>query len=233
MKRSQIAVLAAGGIVAGFIIVAAVGVRIALPQVDMSLPADSISESRDLTGFSAIEVRGNWRVNVTQGDAWQVELSYPDNRKGVIKAEVRGNRLILNRRTWFWFRGEHDPRFTAGIVMPELEKLELAGTGQVDLSGFQGRQLEVDIKGNVRLEGREGRYDALDLSVAGASEIDLRGVVVTNAEVNLAGTSDLTLAMGGGELSGSLAGAGQIRYYGSVSVEDVDISGIGRLNHVE
>ena len=233
MKQSQIAVLAACGIVAGFIIVAAIGARIALSQVDMGMSADPISASRDLTGFSAIEVNGNWQVNVTRGDEWQVELSYPDNRKGDIKVAVRGNRLELKRRTWFWFRGEHDPRFTAGIVMPELEKLELAGTGQLDVSGFQGRQLEIDIKGNVRLEGRESRYDALDLSVAGASEIDLRGVVVTNAEVNLAGTSDLTLAMGGGELSGSMAGAGRIRYYGSVSVEDVDISGMGRLNRVE
>ena len=233
MKKSQIAVLSACGVVTGFIIVAAAVARITFPQVDMSTPGDPTSKSLDLTGFSGIEVEGNWRVNVTQGDTWQVELSYPDNRKDDIKVEVRGNRLRLNRRTWFWFWGEDDPLFTAVIVMPELKKLGLAGTGQVDLSGFQGRRLEVDIKGKVQVKGREGRYDELNLSVAGASEIDLRRVVVTNAAVYLRGASDLTLAMGGGELSGSMVGAGRIRYYGPVSIEDVDITGIGRLNHVE
>ena len=75
MKRSQITVLLASGIVAGCIIVAAVGARMALSQVGMSTPADPTSESRDLTGFSAIEVKGNWRVNVIQGDEWQVCLT--------------------------------------------------------------------------------------------------------------------------------------------------------------
>ena len=233
MKQSQIAVLSVCGAVAGLIIVIAGVARVALPQVSETTPGEHVSGSRDLTGFSGIEIEGSWQVNVTRGDDWQVELSYPENREDEFDVSVRRGRLILDRRSsGRWWGGDEAP-IRADIIMPALEELELAGAGQVNLSGFEGPRLEVDIAGAVHLEGRDGRYDELELSVAGASKIDLRGIVVTDADVDLAGASHVTLAMGGGALSGSLAGAGQIEYYGSVSEQDIDIAGFGRVNHVE
>ena len=150
-----------------------------------------------------------------------------------IKVYVRGDRLRLDRGSSGRWWGRNERTIRADIVMPELEELKLAGASHLELSGFDGSRLEVDIAGAIFLEGRDGRYDELDLSVAGASKIDLQGIVVTRAEVDLAGASDVTLYINGGELSGSLAGVGQIEYYGSVSDEDIDIAGFGRVNRVE
>ena len=102
----------------------------------------------------------------------------------------------------------------------------------MEVSGFRGRRLEVDIAGAARLEGLDGRYDELELSVAGASDIDLRGIAVTDAEIDLAGASNITLTMDGGVLSGSMAGAGSIEYYGSVTAESVRVAGAARVERV-
>ena len=118
------------------------------------------------------------------------------------------------------------------IVMPALEELELRGGARITLAGFRGDRLAIDVAGAVQLEGRDGRYEELDLSVAGASAIDLRGVPVRDAEVDLKGASDVVLTMSGGVLSGSAAGAGRIRYYGSVSDEQVAVAGITRVVHL-
>ena len=58
--------------------------------------------------------------------------------------------------------------------MPELSELDLAGANELDLSGFAGDQLKVEVAGGNQVEGRDGRYDNLDLSVAGATN-DCRG----------------------------------------------------------
>ena len=73
----------------------------------------------------------------------------------------------------------------------------------------------------------------MDLEVAGASEVDLRGIVVTDAEVDLAGASEVTLNMDGGVLAGSMAGAGGIDYYGTVAEQRVRIAGVARVNRVD
>jgi hypothetical protein len=233
MKQSQIAVWSVCGVFAGFILIFAGFARIALSGVEPTSSGEQISKSRDLTGFNGIEIEGSWRVNVIQGDEWQVDVSYPENREDDIEVYVRGDRLKLDHGSSGRWWGRNEQTIRADIVMPELEELELAGSSHLELSGFEGSRLEVDIAGAIFLEGRDGRYDELDLSVAGASKIDLQGIVVTDAEVDLAGASDVTLSIDGGELSGSLAGAGQIEYYGSVSDEDIEIAGFGRVNRVE
>ena len=235
MKQSQMAILSVVGVVAGTIIVAAVGGRIALSRMDSEEldPGERVSRNPDLTGFSEIEIDGRWRVTVTRGEEWRVALSYPENVEGEVEAYVQGERLRLRRTApGFWFGGPNWVT-TADIVMPALEELALSGNGRLELSGFEGDRLDIDLAGAVQLEGRDGRYRELDLSVAGAGEIDLHGIAVTEAQVDLAGAADVTLTMNGGELSGSMTGAGQLRYYGSVSREAVDVAGVGRVRRVE
>ena len=233
MKRSQIALLSVGGILAGIVIVSVVSARIALSHGGTEfLDAASIAGGAGLRGFDGVEVAGRWRVNVSRGDDWRVDLSYPEDLEDRIKVRLQGDRLWLGFKSGVpW--DEPGLPVSADIVMPELEEVEVRGAAMVEVSGFRGRRLEIDIAGAARLEGRDGRYDELELSVAGASDIDLRGIAVTDADIDLAGASNITLTMDGGALSGSMAGAGSIEYYGSVSSESVHVAGAARVERAQ
>ena len=233
MKRSQIALLSVGGILAGIVIVSVVSARIALSHGGTEfLDSEAIAGGAGLRGFDGIEVAGRWQVKVSRGDDWRVDLSYPEDLEDRIKVRLRGDRLWLEFKSGAPWNESGLP-VSADIVMPELEVVEVRGAAMVEVSGFRGRRLEIDIAGAARLEGRDGRYDELELSVAGASDIDLRGIAVTDADIDLAGASNITLTMDGGALSGSMAGAGSIEYYGSVSRESVHVAGAARVERAQ
>ena len=235
MKASKIALLSLGGIVVGTIVVAAVVARVTLGWVGQAVgqdrpePGDMTTVSRDLSGFDRIEVNGSWRIDVSRGDQWQVELSYPENYEGEFEVSVNGERLSLDGAEPRSFFGRSNAQFAADIVMPELVELEIAGSSRVTLSGLEGEQLTIDAAGATQITGEDGRYGELELSVAGANDIQLAGFVFTDADVDLAGASSLTLTMDGGELTGALAGAGKVEYFGTVSREAIDVAGFGSV----
>ena len=235
MKTSTIVLLSLGGIVLGTVVVTAVVTRVVVGwggQVGDD-PGELTTASRDLAGFSSIEINGAWNVEVTQGDEWQVDLSYPENHPTDIEVSVNGERLNLNSTRPESLFGGPDMQFSAEIVMPALEELEVSGSGRVWLSGFEGARLEIDVTGATRIIGEDGRYRTLELSVAGASDIQFTEFVFTDANVDLAGASNLALTMDGGELIGSLAGAGRIEYSGTVSREAVDVAGFGWVGRAD
>ena len=232
MKPSHKALLSIGGVLAGVIVVTAVAGRVALSRTHFAVVDGArVAESADLTGFTQVEIAGGWQVNLTRGDEWKVELSRSGEWEKHVRMHVLGNRLRLGRGSPPWWHEDDAPR-SVDIVMPGLEELDLRGGARITLAGFQGDRLSIDVAGAVQLEGSDGRYEELDLSVAGASAIDLRGIPVRNAEVDLNGASDVVLTMSGGILSGSVAGAGRVRYYGSVSEEQIAVAGITRVVHL-
>ena len=232
MKPSHKALISMGGVLAGVIVLTAVAGRVALSRAPFAVVEGSrFTERADLTGFTEVEIIGGWQVHLTRGDEWKVELSRSGERKKQVRMHVFGNRLRLGMGMHHWWH-EDDVPGSVDIVMPALEELELRGGARISLAGFRGDRLAIDVAGAVRLEGSDGGYEELALSVAGASAIDLRGVPVRDAEVDLAGASDVVLTMTGGVLSGSAAGAGRIRYHGSVAEERVAVAGITRVVHV-
>ena len=237
MKPSQKALVSVGAALAGIVVVTALAGRVALSRSDSAVvEGDGIAATPDLGGFDEVEVAGAWRVNLTRGDDWKVELPRAGDGGKRVRVLLVGKRLHLGRKTfarggWRLGWGEEGVPARVDIVMPELAALEVKGGTRVTLSGFRGERLAIEIAGTARLEGNEARYEELDLTVAGASDIDLRGVAVTDARVELMGASKVFLRMNGGVLSGSSAGAGMLEYYGSVSEERVEVAGITRIVH--
>ena len=236
--------MSAVGFLALIMLVMAVNGWVALSQPDSGttrtaansavVVGDQITTTLDVADFKSVDIEGRWQIELTQGGEWQVEVSHSEYLEDDVNVYVRGDRLVLSRRSsggWWWRRTE--TRLKAEIVMPELTELELAGANQLDLSGFAGDRLRLEVAGANQVEGHDGRYDNLDLSVAGASEIDLGGIVVTDAKVDLPGASKVTLSMNGGILAGTMAGAGTIGYYGTVAEERVRIAGVGRVRSLD
>lgn len=209
-------------------------------RIQSSTASDSHMQARDghavasldVRGFRKVEATGTWRIELNRGDSWEVELTFPDNLKHFVQFEVREDQLQLD----FDPPLSHDSpalAATARIVMPELDRLEVKGYSEVGMRNFEGQRLDVDIRGNVTLDGHGGRYDELGLTTTGYNRVDFRGMEVRNADVGITGYSHIVLYMRGGTLSGFLRGAGTLDYHGQATEESVRVAGIARVRHLD
>lgn len=242
MRKSQITLLGAVGAVLVGIVVLAVAARVALSSfasgddassaVAAEAPRDAVTRAADLTGFDGILIRDSWDLDVVQGDEWRVELSVPEETQDELRVRVEDGRLILDgerRRSGWWNWWGADDAYRADVVVPDLSSLTVEGSANIELSGFDGDDLSITASGAVNMHGRDSRFEGLSLTVSGASNIDLEQVPVVDAHVELSGASNVVLAMDGGRLTGELSGFGNVTYTGSVSAEDVQVSGFGRV----
>lgn len=109
----------------------------------------------DVADIKSVDIEGRWQIELTQGDEWQVEASHSEDLEDDVNVYVRGDRLVLSRRSsgaWRWWR-RSETRLKAEIVMPELTELELAGANQLDLSGFAGDRLKLEVAGAIGYYG--------------------------------------------------------------------------------
>ncbi len=115
MENSQIVFVSVGGFLTLIMIVMAGLGRVALSQSFSGITraeasstvvvGEQITETFDLKDFQGVDVEGVWRVSLTQGDEWQVEVSHPASLEGDVKVRVQGDRLILGRTSsgrWRW-----------------------------------------------------------------------------------------------------------------------------------
>jgi len=246
-KSSKILALAVA--VLAVIVVVLVGLgRLAFTRSDAGKAGDTIpinfnaiaTRTVDLKNFRSINFAGSWKVHIEQGDAWQVELTYPQAFEESLKVQLDGDELTLNsgmqaQRNWYWrwWGGDHNMNMQARIVMPKLEALQISGFTDMDLTGFTGDKLSIFLSGAGSIEGQNGQYQNLKLVMSGAGNVDLRRMKFTDAQVMLSGGGLVQVGMDGGVLSGNLSGFGNIDYYGNVKDQRIHVSGFGRVRHKE
>jgi Putative auto-transporter adhesin, head GIN domain len=247
MKNSQVALLSAFGVLLLVILAAAIAGRLVLgglgsgayddvrPRPSAAVGASDGAETvLDLEGFDRVDARGVWKITLEQGDDWNVELTYPDQVTDRLDVRVEGDRLVLgveNGRPHWWGGFGPSNGYEARIVMPELEGIDLSGAAKVDLIGFAGDTLAITSSGASEVEATRSRFDELELTVSGAGDIDLSEMPVVDAHVVLSGAGNIKLNMNGGELSGTVSGAGKVRYEGTVSRQSVVVSGFSSVEH--
>jgi hypothetical protein len=225
VRNSQLAVVAALGVVVAATIGAAVWMRLgAEPPPELS--GERGSRAVDYTGFDRVDVGGQWTVTIERGDAWRIALEAPVEILDDIEVERDGNELSVDYEGGWCpgcFRDERALEVT--ITMPALGSLDLSGATTASFAGFTGRALAVDVSGAVELRGTASRFDRLTLDLSGAGSVDLGDVTVTDAELDVSGAGNVTLRMAGGRLTGDMSGAANLEYYGTVSEEAIERSG--------
>jgi hypothetical protein len=196
--------------------------------------------------FNKVTVVGGYRVVVRKGDTFKVEAGGKEDVLDDIRVERTGSSLEIRPRTttFFgrnWNRREKDVLIR--IEMPSVEKLELAGSVQADLSGFDRQdRLEVEQAGasHLRLNGdygtlkieqagvcrtsATGRADALDLDAAGACELAAANLQARTATVDVAGVCKARLNVTQ-SIKGDAVGASEIAYSGNPSSSKIDATG--------
>ncbi len=195
----------------GSLVVAGCGVFTSSTLVSSGVQGSGISstEAREIGDFSSIEIRGSGTLKISFADKPAVTVTADDNILPLLDTRIEGDRLILQPSESISPKTE----LVYEVTATALSKIGAAGAVGVELSGFSGDSLELDLAGACRITG-SGTAASLNLKAAGATHSDLAALIVENADVSLTGAGSATVHATK-SFHGSAAGAASITCSGS------------------
>lgn len=194
----------------------------------------TISENRDVSGFTAIEFSTFGKVNIIQGDKESLNISGPDNVVPEITTTVNNGTLSIQTRgsvTITTLPSQNILTFT--IVVKNLTSLAVSGAGEVQVETLNTPSMIINMSGAGKIQENQLTTDNLQLALSGLGGIDLSGQA-TKATIDISGagsvnganlkiqTANVTISGLGSatlwvtdQLTGNISGAGSVSYYGN------------------
>lgn len=182
-----------------------------------------VTEARPATEFHAVRMEGFGTLAIAVGGASSVSVTADDNLIQYLKTEVAGGTLAI---TFTAPKGVSDTHITITVSTPTLDRIDVGGAAEVELTGATGPKLALGVEGAARLHAT-GAVDALEITIEGAAQARLFELHSREARVRIdgAGLADVDVKE---KLRAEISGLGQVSYRGDPVVEK-DINGIGRV----
>ena len=181
------------------------------------------SESRDVTGFSGVDVGGVFQVEIVAGKEFSVQVEGDDNLVPLVKTEVRGGVLRIGTAQ----RVSPVNPLRVRISAPDIDTVDASGVAKVDLSGVKNNSFHIDTSGASKIS-LNGETTNLKAEVSGASFVNAEGLNAENATVGASGASHINV-FAINRLEGDASGASRIVYSGNPKSVDKRSSGAGSV----
>jgi hypothetical protein len=192
-------------------------------------------QAREVGHFSGVALALPGHVEVRSGAAAEgLSIETDDNLLPLIETVVEDGTLKIRGK-----KNTHPRTRNLKIVVQarELDRLAVAGSGDIDADAVRGKRVRLDIGGSgsikvgkaegeslsVNLGGsgdlkvEEGSAPTLSVSIGGSGDVDLARVRTDSASVTVGGSGDATLWVRN-KLSLTVAGSGNVNYYGDPQV---------------
>jgi len=204
-----------------------------------------ISESRHVPGFTEIELKGQGKVELTEGSQPSLEVTTDDNILPSIETVVRDGKLIISHE-----RGKNlrPTRLNFTIAVKDLAGISIAGSGDVNgthklvsddfyakISGsgditlaVETARLESDISGSgsINLSGSAHRYDA---RITGSGGVDAFDLQTSDSSVVITGSGNCRVSVSE-RLQAKITGSGDVLYKGDPRISQ-SITGSGKVKN--
>jgi hypothetical protein len=187
-----------------------------------------IKETRDVTSFDTISVRGSARLVVHIGDTPSLSVEGPESSVKRLTTDVDGDTLYIRSNRKDWIFGQGESRLTVRVTVPELSELHLEGSNDVRLSGFKGGSSRIEIEGAANLEA-DGHLDELTVHMSGAGRANLRELVAGDAKVTVDGVGSVQVNATK-SLEATMNGVGAILYSGTPREVSTSMNGVGTIS---
>lgn len=221
---------------------------IALPAIVGCGPAihgngTVITEERSVSGFSGIRIEGQADLVLEQTSSEYLTIETDENLVDYVTTRREGDVLVIGTRSNVILA---PTRLVVHTGTPNIEKLEIDGSGDVSASGsLSGDRLRIDIdgsgdisanidyaslvtdidgSGNVKLSGRANSHT---IDIDGSGDIKAPNLTTSVTTVRINGSGDVTV-YASISLDVSIKGSGDVHYYGSPSMRKA-ISGSGSV----
>jgi len=190
------------------------------------------TETRDVSGFAAIAMKGNIDVVVRQAERESVQVSTDANLLPLLQTVVEGSGDQRSLRIQ-WKSGESISTRSRTVVTVDVVRLgavTLAGSGDLDLQALKTPALTLSVSGSSDALLRKLDTGDLRISVAGSGDVQARGKA-TRVDVSIAGSGDVqTRELAADDVRVSIAGSGDASVSATRTLE-VSIAGSGDVDY--
>jgi Putative auto-transporter adhesin, head GIN domain len=203
-----------------------------------------VADTRAVTGFSAIDLRGVGQLMVTLSDQEGLTVEAEDNLLPQITSTVSGDTLILNLEA-----GRPTRPIVYRVAARQITALSTSGAGDVEAPGLTGPRLRTSQSGagSIRLErlsaqllesslsgagslDADGTASRLVVNQTGAGNVAARDLAVQDADLTMSGAGNATVRVSN-TLQVRLTGAGNVEYLGNPRVES-SVTGGGTVRPI-
>lgn len=205
-----------------------------------------LKETRKVGSFTGIDVSGAFKIVIKQGATEEVVVEADANLLPIIRTDVVGSTLRIDTK-----KSVSNPTtMKVYITVKELSDIDVSGAVdivsegmltmnelKIDASGASDSDLELtvqrlalDCSGASKMKFR-GTAGAVEMDLSGASDIYAYDMVAEtyNMEISGAGNAQIHATK---KLNASVSGAGTVKYKGSPTEINQDVSGAGSIRKV-
>jgi hypothetical protein len=193
-------------------------------SVSVRSSGNEITESRDVSGFSAINLSGFGELNIAQTGTESLSIKADENFMPYLKTEVRDNTLYIGVIENTNFRSIPDITYT--VTVDDLESLEVSGAGSIHVNDLDTSNLEVRVPGAGSIVV-DGRVTTQNIDLSGAGSYDGSNLASENATIFSSGAGTATVQVSD-DLDVTINGLGSVEYIGNPRVTQ-DINGLGTV----
>jgi hypothetical protein len=202
------------------------------------------SEYRVVAEFYGVENNTEYSVKITYDSVYSVRVDADENLLESINTAVRGDNLVIESDRDRCVNTNKD--IIIDIHMPELDNIELTGSGNIDAYDFNCSRLEVTNTGSGDIDIRNlvantvnfvvsgsgsitanGKAEKANYLLSGSGEIYANDIKVNECYVTSSGSGDIYCYVID-KLNVTLSGSGDVIYSGSPVITKTD-SGSGDI----
>jgi hypothetical protein len=203
------------------------------------------SETRAVSGFSAVALSGTGDLIITQGNQEGLTIEAEDNILPYIETEVRGSTLYIGYKNNVGVSPTRPVKFA--LQVKDLNSASISGSGSIATNQFKTDHLDVAISGSGNADLQNLELNRLKVSLSGSGNIDAAGKTSSQeifisgsgkyrggdlhssqASVTVSGSGNLTV-WADESLDAHISGSGTVSYYGQPRISQ-SISGSGKFN---
>ena len=206
-------------------VVSSSGEPVEEPSVTTNGSGNVTRESRDVSGFDEVELKGIGNLSVRQTGSESLTVTAEEDVLPKIRTEVVNDRLVIGPEPNTSIRTSEPIDYE--LTVDDLHALEVSGSGGVEAQGIKTDGLSTAISGSGAVK-MSGRAESQEVDVSGSGDYRAEDLESEEAKVDIAGSGSAVVNVNDA-LDAEVSGAGSVEYVGDPAVEK-NVSGAGRVS---
>jgi hypothetical protein len=183
------------------------------------------SESRQVNGFSKVELTGAGELSIEQTGTESLTISAEENLLPMLTSNVSGDTLVLGTQTNAKIVPTKPITYT--LTVKDLNGLAVSGSGNVTVTKLATTAFNTSISGSGTITVNGTAVDQ-NLEITGSGRYQAEELTSESAKINISGSGVASVRVTD-ELDVHISGSGTLTYTGDPKEVTQEISGSGKL----